>query len=179
MTFIGDAGCWTTPCGWGFSFVVNNYKIYAKHLLDSFKEEKFDKKHLAHLVKLSVRTKSQILIDQITTHFLANASAPMLDKFIKLFEVGGPLGDKGPLLCEKLFTLTLSDDDVKFMLKVAVKYFDLRELMHIMPYKDYFLLLEEVKEYVEAEVVDGLNDLLHVFRKNKTRSSLKNGFDFS
>ncbi|WP_198265147.1 FAD-dependent monooxygenase [sulfur-oxidizing endosymbiont of Gigantopelta aegis] len=179
VTFIGDAGCWTAPCGWGFSFVVDNYKKYAANLLASINNEQFDKCHLVNLIQLSVRTKSQVLIDQITTHFLANASAPMLDKFINLFEPGGPLGDKGPLLCEKLFTLTLSDDDVKFMLKVAVKYFDLRELMHIMPHEDYFLLLEEVKEYVEAEVLDGLHELLSIFKHKKIRSVHINGFDFS
>jgi len=179
VTFIGDAGCWTSPCGWGFSFIVNNYKHYAKHLLETFKQDRLDKQNLTSLIKLSVKSKSQVLIDQITTHFLASASAPLLDKFISMFDQGGPLGEKGPLLCEKLFTLTLSDDDVKFMLKVAVKYFDLRELMHIMPSEDFVLLLEEVKEYVEADVLDGLYSLVHMFDKNNVKSRHQNGFDFS
>lgn len=179
VTFIGDAGCWTSPCGWGFSFVTNNYKKYAEHFLANFKQGHFDKKHLENLVKLSVRTKSQVLIDQITTHFLASASASLLDKFINLFEPGGPLGDKGPLLCEKLFTLTLTDEEVKFMLKVAIKYFDLRELMHIMPHEDFLLLLEEVKDFIEGEVLDGLYNMIHFYKKSKTQSALVNGFDFS
>jgi hypothetical protein len=39
--------------------------------------------------------------------------------------------------------------------------------------------LEDVKEYVEADVLDGLYNLVHLFDKNKIKSSYQNGFDFS
>ncbi|MFK5984174.1 MAG: FAD-dependent monooxygenase [Pseudomonadota bacterium] len=178
VAFIGDAACWTTPCGWGFSYIVNNYKFYAQRLLENIQQEKLKKEQLSKIINLSVRSKSQLLMDQIATHFLANASSSLLDQFINMFTPGGPLGDDGPLLCEKLFTLTLDDNDVKTMLKAAIKYFDMKELMHIMPFEDYLLLLEEVKEFLEYEAIEKLHKLLHVFHK-KTPDDEQTGFDFN
>ncbi len=166
LAFIGDAGCWTSPCGWGMSYIVANYKQYARHLLPAIEQDQLSKKQLKKLIKLNIHTRSQVLLDQIVTHFLSYASANMLDQFIRLFHNGGPLGDQGPLLCEKLFTLTMTDQDIRFMLKNLTGFLDLKEIMHSMHYEDCLLLVELVGEHIETAVLDEIHSLLHVFKKD-------------
>ncbi|MGR8935927.1 MAG: FAD-dependent monooxygenase [Gammaproteobacteria bacterium] len=177
LAFIGDAGCWTSPCGWGMSYITANYKRYAGHLEEAIKNGRLSKHELRDLISLKLHTRYQVLLDQIVTHFLSYASASMLDQFIRLFEPGGPMDDKGPLMCEKLFTLTLSDEDVSFLVKHLASFMDLKTLMRSMHPDDYLLVLELMGEYLEEGVVNELRELLHLHRKGQTETVSKDGIE--
>ena len=131
VDFIGDAGCWTTPCGWGMGFILNNYKLYSKSLIKLVNEDKLDQHHLYDLVEMQTYDKSQILLDQLITHFLSNANAEQLDKFIDLFR------QIDPVICEKVFTLKPTVTDLKTVAKVVLKNFRVDELLKIIPKEDY------------------------------------------
>lgn len=137
VDFIGDAGCWTTPCGWGMAFILTNYKDYADNIIKLVKEDKLDAKSLNDIVKLDVYEKHQILFNQLMTHFLSNGDADDLDKFINFFN------QIDPLICEKVFTLRVSHEDIEGLLKIFLKHFKLSELIKIIPKEDYLTVLKE------------------------------------
>ncbi len=167
VTFIGTAGCWTSPCGWGVSFIVANYKNYAKRVIEAVNRDSLSQKDLDRLITLSTRSKYQVLLDQIATHFLSFATADQLNEFIRLFDPNGPLGDAGPMMCEKLFTLTITEHEAIDFLKKVVTGIGGRQLAQNIPKEDYLLLLELVGEGVEVAVVDAINKGLEFFRENK------------
>ena len=175
LAFIGDAGCWTSPCGWGMSYIVANYKHYAKQLIPAIQADHLSKVQLKSLIKLKLHNRSQVLLDQIVTHFLSYASSTMLDQFIRLFEQGGPLGDQGPILCEKLFTLTMEEKDIKFLLKHMAQFLDIKQLMHSMHAEDYKLLLTLVGEYIEEGVLKEVHQLFSVFKKDQQQLAFADG----
>lgn len=177
LAFIGDAGCWTSPCGWGMSYITANYKHYAAHLKTAVNNDRLSKHALRDLINLKLHTRYQVLLDQIVTHFLSYASAAMLDQFILLFEPGGPMADKGPLLCEKLFTLTLTDEDVAYLVKHLANFMDLKTLMRSMHPDDYLLVLELMGEHLEESVVKELHVLFHLHRKDKPEASPQDGIE--
>ncbi len=175
LAFIGDAGCWTSPCGWGMSYIVANYKHYARQLLPAIQADQLSKAQLKKLIKLKLHTRSQVLLDQIVTHFLSYASSTMLDQFIRLFEQGGPLGDQGPILCEKLFTLTMQEADIKFLLKHMAQFLDIKQLMHSMHVEDYQLLLELLGEYIEQGILKEVYQLSNILKKNQEKLAFQDG----
>jgi len=159
VDFIGDAGCWTTPCGWGMAFILDNYKRYARNIINLVKENKLNEHNLNSWVELSVYEKHQFLFDQIITHFLSNGSAQDLDRFIEFFHV------IDPLLCEKVFTLRITPEELKIVLKAFLKHFDLKELINIIPKEDYLLMLDEVKDFLEEYIIE---EVLHIHREKES-----------
>lgn len=161
VAFVGDAGCWTTPCGWGFGFIVYNYQKYAASLTSLLNENTLDKNAINDLVDLSLYEKHQILLDALASHFLANASPKQLDRFIEYFNANDSV------ICEKIFTLTVSTEDLKELMKKFFDYFSPLELLEIVPKEDYLLLLkeagllaanlisEEIKEHLGLKVESG------------------------
>lgn len=174
VVFVGDAGCWTTPCGWGMTFILRNYKYFAGQIGVLLEENKLDKKSLLSVPHYKTHEKYEVLLDTIVTHFLSNASSSQLDSFINLFKERIP-----KILCEKIFTLLVSQEEVGAMVKAMLSQFDLRELAHILPKKDYLIILEEAKYFTEDVVVKEMHNMLDFFHKNKVKSTLNNGFDFS
>lgn len=136
VDFIGDAGCWTTPCGWGFGFIVYNYRKYAAALVELLEKDTLDKRSINDLVELSIYEKHQILLNALASHFLANASPKQLDQFIRYFD------DNSPLICEKIFTLSITHNELKQTAKSFFKYFSPMELLRIVPKEDYGLLVK-------------------------------------
>ncbi|MCH9697623.1 MAG: FAD-dependent monooxygenase [Gammaproteobacteria bacterium] len=169
VAFVGTAGCWTTPCGWGVSFIVANYKNYAKKLIKAVHNDALSQKELNTLITMSARTKFQVLVDQIATHFLSFASADQLNDFIRLFDPKGPLGDAGPLMCEKLFTLTISEHEAIDFLKQVITSVGGKALAQNIPKEDYLLLLGLVEEGIEVAVVDAINKGMDFFKHNKEK----------
>ncbi len=155
VDFIGDAGCWTTPCGWGMSFILTNYKDYAENIIKLVKADKLDSNSLNDIVKLNVYEKHQILFNQLMTHFLSNGSADDLDKFINFFN------EIDPVICERVFTLRVTQKDIAELLKIFLKHFKLRELTKILPKEDYIILLKEAK-YLLEDLIFG--EVLHFHR---------------
>ncbi len=99
----------------------------------------------------------------------------MLDQFIRLFEQGGPLGDQGPILCEKLFTLTMEEKDIKFLLKHMAQFLDIKQLMHSMHAEEYKLLLVLIGEYIEEGILQEIHQLFNVFKKNQQQLAFADG----
>lgn len=148
VDFVGDAGCWTTPCGWGFGFIIKNYKYYSEAITKLVKEDKLKEKDITDIIKLNINEKHQILIDKIASHFLANSSPKQLDKFIEFFN------QNDPLMCEKIFTLTISQDDIKEVGKEFFKFFNIFELLKIFPKEDIMTMIKEIPYFFADWVIE-------------------------
>jgi flavin-dependent dehydrogenase len=175
VVFIGDAGCWTTPCGWGMTFILRNYREFAGKMSVLLNEGRLDRKNLLSVPHYKVHEKYEVLLDTIVTHFLSVASASQLDRFIRLF-------DKIPkILCEKVFTLTISRQEVHTLLQAMLQEFKLSELIHILPKRDYLLVLDEAKYFAEDAVLDEMHKLSQHFHKTPPSppSGLNDGYNFS
>ncbi len=159
VAFVGSSACWTSPCGWGASFIVANYKNYARQLSAAVKADTLNKKQLGELIHLSARSKYQVLLDQVATHFLSFATASELNAFIALFDPKGVLGAAGPLMCEKLFTLTISEKEALQMLTLVAKQIGFKSLMKAVPKKDYLLLVTLVVDSVVVTILDILSKI--------------------
>jgi hypothetical protein len=158
VAFIGSTGCWTTPCGWGMGYIIHHYKEYSKNVVQAIKnydhdKKALDKKKLEKLLKIDLYQRYEIILDQIIVHVLSNASAHIIDKCIKLFTRPdlSPLGEDGPLLVEKVFTLTVTHDEVMYILENALKMFTIREIISVMSILrpiDFWLLIQEIFYYI-------------------------------
>ena len=131
VAFIGDAGCWTAPCGWGMAFILNNYRRYASRLSRLLRKGLRDASNLRAIVDLPNHTKYQILVNATVTRFLAHARASQIDKFITFFH------DIDPGLCEKIFTLQLSTNEAREVLDTFIAKFGFSELTKILPPSEY------------------------------------------
>ena len=174
VVFIGDAGCWTTPCGWGMTFILRNYSEFAGKMGKLLDANTLDKQSLLSVPHYKVHEKYEVLLDTIVTHFLSVATANQLDRFIKLF-------NKIPyILCEKVFTLTITREEVHTMIGAMLEEFELSELASILPKEDYLLVLEEVRYFAEDAVVDEMHKVFGLFHKTEAKpSGLNNGYNFS
>ncbi len=144
VAFIGDAGCWTTPCGWGMTFILQNFKTYAEKLDETIKAGRLDAEALRAIPAFRVTEKFQVVFDKLVMHFLSNAPAPMLDKFIDFFN------QIDPILCERMFTLTLTEEDTKRSIALFLKNFTFGELIRVLPLKDYLLVMEVAQLSISA-----------------------------
>ncbi len=180
VVFIGDAGCWTTPCGWGMSFILRNYRQFSSQMGQLLRANRLDKQSLLAVPHYRTHEKYEVLLNTIVTHFLSNATAPELDRFINLF-------NRIPkILCEKVFTLTISRAEVQLMIKAMLEEFELMQLVRILPKEDYLLVLEEVKYFAEDALLDDMHRVFHGFHRatsvtaaTAAEPGLNNGFDFS
>lgn len=174
VVFIGDAGCWTTPCGWGMTFILRNYSEFAGKMSKLLNANTLDKQSLLSVPHYEVHEKYEVLLDTIITHFLSVATASQLDRFINLFK-------KIPyILCEKVFTLTISREEVHTMLKAMLSEFKLTELAGILPRQDYLLVLDEAKYFAEDAVVDEMHKVFHMFHQDAPQTSdIGHGYNFS
>jgi flavin-dependent dehydrogenase len=174
VVFIGDAGCWTTPCGWGMTFILRNYSDFAAQIGKLLDANTLDKQSLLSVPHYEVHEEYEVLLDTIVTHFLSVATANQLDRFINLFN------SIPKILCEKVFTLTITREEVHTMLKAMMAEFELSELVSILPKDDYLLVLEEAKFFAEDAVVDEMNKVFGLFHKPAEKpSGLNNGYNFS
>ena len=173
VVFIGDAGCWTTPCGWGMTFILRNYREFADQIGGLLADNRLDKRSLLSVPHYKVHEKYEVLLNTIVTHFLSNATAAQLDRFINLFNT------IPKILCEKVFTLIITRAEVHTMLQAMLSAFKLTELASILPKADYLLVLDEVKYFAEDAVVDEMHKVLGAFHKTPAApSGMNDGFDF-
>lgn len=154
VVFVGDAGCWTTPCGWGFGFIVYNYRKYSAALQELIQKDHLSAGAIDDLVDLNLYEKHQILFDAIASHFLANASPKQLDRFIQFFN------SNDPLVCEKIFTLTVSMDELEDTAKRFLKSFSIFELLKIMPKEDILLYVQEMGLFIGEWLSEEIRKLL-------------------
>lgn len=142
VDFIGDAGCWTTPCGWGFGFIVYNYRYYAKAVADLIAADTLTKKDLKDIINFNLSEKHQIMLDAVASHFLANGTPADMDRFIDFFN------HNEPLMCEKIFTLTITQKDLREVAKNFFKYFTVGELMAVFPHDEWKMLLQTIPYFL-------------------------------
>jgi len=167
VDFIGDAGCWTTPCGWGFGFIVYNYKNYAGKVEKLVKNDTLDQSTLKACIEFNINEKHQIMLDAIASHFLASGTPEQLDKFIEFFN------SNDPLMCEKIFTLTINQREIKEVAKKFFEFFDPWELIKIYPIEDWSLIFRELPLFL----MDAIGE--DFARKDGKPIELKPAFDIS
>ncbi len=159
VVFVGDAGCWSTPCGWGMGFILRNYQPFGAQLFGAIRQGHLDRDRLGELLQPDAHKKFQIVLDEVAARFLSNATAPMLDRFIQCWDDKAKWQHPtdGYLYCEKLFTLTIEHEDLFRVLKVFSKAFTVRELLAIFPRSEYRHVWEMLVEFVgdEAEGLAG------------------------
>ena len=160
VAFIGDAGSWDTPCGWGMGFILNNYKAYAENIVQNIKENKLDQDSLENLVSLPVYDEYQTVLNELASHFLANATAEQLNKFVKLFNINSPV-HVDPIICEKMFTLKITKEELKTTIQAVLKTFKLKELIKIVPKSDYELIVKLGELDIEEKLWDEAYRLTH------------------
>lgn len=173
VIFAGDAACWTTPCGWGMSFILNNYREFSRRLDAALAADTLDHGSLAAIPHFRFRERSEIVLNALMTHFLSYAPAPLLDRFINLFN-----GTIDPIYCEKVFTLEITTAETVTVLRTMLKEFSLHELFAVLPAAEYALLVEEAGYLLGDAAVDAVRHLLH--RDPPASAPTRNdGFDFA
>jgi flavin-dependent dehydrogenase len=168
VAFAGDSGCWTTPCGWGMTFILNNYRHFAKGILVCLANDTLDKQGLLNASLYRVHDKYEIIMNVIATHFLANATTAELDRFIKLFRI------IDPILCEKVFTLKLSQSELVEILAVVLEEFSLAELCRIIPASGVKNILLEAGYCIGDLLFDSIRELF----RSDAAAEIDDGFDF-
>lgn len=167
VAFAGDSACWTTPCGWGMTFILDNYRHFAEKIADCLRDDALDSDSLLAASHYRLHDKFEMTTNMLATHFLANASTDQLDRFIRLFKQ-----DVDPILCEKVFTLKISQEEILGMLGAVLKEFSITELCGLVPAVGLTNLLREVRYFAGDAIMDGLRALFHA------HPDTESGFDF-
>lgn len=178
VIFAGDAACWTTPCGWGMSFILNNYRTFSAKLDAALRADTLGQEDLVAIPHMRFRERSEIVLNKLMTHFLSDAPAPLLDRFIGLFNPQSQY-HIDPIYCEKVFTLDISPDEVRTMLDTVLKAFSLKELLSFLPLSESGLLLEEAAYFVGESVLEEVRHWFHAGGDRSTSPDRNPGFDFS
>lgn len=160
IDFVGDAGCWTTPCGWGMGFVLKNYSHYANGVDKLLRKNKLGKRHLRRLVNWKKAKRGEFLLNTFATHFLSNGTAKQLDTFIDMFNSRSDKPHLDPLICERLFTLRAEFKDLLSAAHVALRRFGVLEIISIIPKGERFtsalqilgVLLQYIREFFQSLV---------------------------
>jgi len=155
VAFIGDAGNWSTPCGWGMAFILTNYKKYAANIIKAVEKDRLDEKTLESFVQMRTNEEFEILLDQVAAHFLSVAPTDLIDQFIYVWDEAEFLN------CEKLFTLTIKQREVMHVLRILVKRVNIPRLVAAFPKEDVPLILHTAWEFIEDALEDGVHETLH------------------
>ena len=178
VIFAGDAACWTTPCGWGMSFILNNYRSFSARLDAALQADRLGRAELAAIPHFRFRERSEIVLNTLMTHFLSDAAAPLLDRFIGLFDEGSP-NHIDPIYCEKVFTLDISAEETRALLATILKAFTLKELLGFLPASEHVLLLEEAAYFVGESAIEEVRQLFHLGDGERQGADRNPGFDFA
>jgi flavin-dependent dehydrogenase len=168
VAFAGDSGCWTTPCGWGMTFILNNYKNFSTGIATCLENDTLSKQDLLGASLYRTHDKYEIMMNTVATQFLANATTAELDRFIRLFEI------IDPIMCEKVFTLKISQVELLEMLKVVLEEFSLAELCRLIPAVGIKNLLLEAGYFAEDLLFDSIKELFDL----DSAPDNDDGFDF-
>ncbi|HEY4743587.1 MAG TPA: lycopene cyclase family protein [Desulfuromonadaceae bacterium] len=169
VAFAGDAACWTTPCGWGMTFILDNYRTFAENIAECLDNDTLDRESLLSASRYRLHDKFEIMTNVVATHFLANASTNQLDRFIRLFKER-----IDPVLCEKVFTLTVSEEELLGMLTAALKEFSIPELCRLVPAIGLMNVLNMAVYFAGDIIKSALGRLF-----NKRPKQPDSGFEFS
>ncbi len=157
VAFAGDAACWTTPCGWGMTFILENYRHFAGRIGDCLENGTLGRESLRDASRFRLHGRFEVMTNVVATHFLANASTDELDRFIRLF-----MNRVDPLLCEKIFTLKISQTELLDMLRAVLEEFSIPELCRLIPAVGLVNLMEEVRYFAGDGILDALRRLFEL-----------------
>ncbi len=79
-------------------------------------------------------------------------------------------------MCEKLFTLTITEKEAILMLKAVIHSIGATELAKNIPKEDYLLLVGLLTDKVEVSIMDALEKGLEHFHLNKHKLHEQSGF---
>ena len=182
VSIVGDAGCWTTPCGWGMSFILNNYKCYSDKLSKLIDEDKLDRDCLNGITSFSMVNEMEILFNKFIMHLYIHFPSDLLDKLVLL------LKDIGYIYIEKIFTLTLEFKDCVTVLERILETFEIKLIKSIVPEKVHDEIDKVVSFFSKGPLkkiaVDVIKDFDHLkedvdkYLFHKEKSKILNGFKF-
>lgn len=178
VILAGDAACWTTPCGWGMSFILNNYRDFSGKLDAALRADKLGHAELAAIPHFRFRERSEIVLNAVMTHFLSDAAAPLLDRFIGLFNPENQYY-VDPIYCEKVFTLDITTEEVHTLLGTILKAFTLKELLSFLPPSEAGLLLEEAAYFIGESALEEVRHWFHLGGDKPASPDRNSGFDFA
>jgi len=168
VAFAGDSGCWTTPCGWGMTFILNNYRHFSEGIAACLENDTLDREGLLAASLYRLHDKYEIMMNTVATRFLAEATTDELDRFIRLFKI------IDPIMCEKVFTLKISQSELLEMVKVVLQEFSLAELCRVVPAVGIKDLLLEAGYFAGDFLIDSIKGLFDAEKKTDS----DDGFDF-
>lgn len=182
LVFIGDAGCWSTPCGWGATFILKNYRDYAGHVAGLLRAEargdgSLSKRELESAIRLRVHSKHEILLNRIATRFLSHGTADQLSRFARVFQDIEQQSGNGWFLCEQVFTLSLSPSDVPRLIGPLLRRFGVAELAGVILGDDPRIVVRESVAMTADLVVEGWSDLCHRLAGEPPEPWEDEGFD--
>ena len=151
-------------------FILDNYQCVSKKIGKALADNRLDRKSLLKLSRFATHEKYEVVLNALAMHFLVHAKASQLDRFIRLFD-----GKVDPLLCEKLFSLTITEEEVISVVPALLSEFSLCELWRIIPKKDYPLIIELAKYFVK-DFWNRFSSWMG-FQKKKNAPAANSGFD--
>jgi FAD binding domain len=141
VDFVGDAGLWCTPCGWGATFILKNYAPYSRLLSRLIDEDRLDKTSLRSLAGKHTKD-AEFFMNSVVTRFLAFGTVQQLDQFIQVFN------QVDPVICERVFTLRAGPGDLWAFSRAAVRQMGLRPLLRALPPEERYQLLSDLARVV-------------------------------
>ncbi|MFJ2444116.1 NAD(P)-binding protein [Streptomyces sp. NPDC087658] len=141
VDFIGDAGLWTTPGGWGASFILKNYAPYCRRLTPLLDQDRLDKASLRRLPK-GHNKPAEFLMNCLATRFLAFGTVAQLDKYVQLFR------ETDPLMVEKIYTMRAGPRELWTFGRAAARTIGLRSLWTALPHHERAQLLTDLARAV-------------------------------
>lgn len=150
------------------TFILNNYKNFSAGITTCLENDRLSKEDLLGASLYRTHDKYEIMMNTVATQFLANATTAELDRFIRLFKI------IDPIMCEKVFTLKISQGELLEMLKVVLKEFSLAELFRLIPAIGIKNLLLEAGYFTGDLLTDSING----FFGSDPASGTDDGFDF-
>ncbi|MET9558343.1 NAD(P)-binding protein [Streptomyces sp. NPDC006645] len=126
VDFIGDAGLWTTPGGWGASFILKNYAPYCRRLARLLDQDRLGKKSLRRLPSGHSKP-AEFLMNCLATRFLAFGTVAQLDRYVRLFR------ETDPLMVEKIYTMRAGPRELWKFGRTAAPTIGLRSLWTALP----------------------------------------------
>jgi len=183
VAFVGDAGCWTTPCGWGMAFIMRNYKSYSRKIKGALQANKvsildndpLSAHHLKGFVNLGIHDWNQVLLDRVATRFLSHAPAHAINQFVEVW--GDGPGQIPFLYCEFLFTLSISHPQAVETAIAVIRKVGVKTLAQLFPPKELLGLAKEAPLFAADALLTAIQkhtDIIDDFLPALNRS----GFDF-
>jgi hypothetical protein len=136
VDFIGDAGLWSTPSGWGASFILKNYAPYCRRLTPLLDQDRLDKASLRRLSSGHPKP-AEFLMNCLATRFLAFGTVSQLDQYVRLFR------EIDPLMVEKIYTMRAGPRELWDFGRIASHAIGLRSLWTSLPRDERTQLLAD------------------------------------